>query len=298
MKKVLLAGGSGMIGQRLTTLLQKAGYEVSWLSRKKTLPQQVSSFCWNPEKHEIDPTAFEGTFAIVSLAGSHIADGRWTEARKKNIVQSRILAAETLIKGLQSVPNQVQRFVSASAIGYYGNRGDALLSENVIAGNGFLSSVCSAWEDAYKKSPVTPITFRIGIVLSKTMGALPEMAAPLKFGICPVPGNGNQYISWIHLDDLCRMLLFAIENENVNGVYNAVAPTPATSRDFMFTLRKIFAPNAVAVPVPGFMLQLILGEKTALILDSTRASASEIMKAGFTFTFPDLTNALKNIYER
>ncbi|MBK7889142.1 MAG: TIGR01777 family protein [Bacteroidetes bacterium] len=298
MKKVLIAGGSGLIGRRLTHLLQEEGYEVMWLSRSASDSGDIKTFIWNPAKGEIDSQAIMEADALITLSGAGVADGRWTTSYKKKIIESRLQVASTLLDALNKTRHHVQCLLTASAIGIYGDRGEELLTESSTTGSGFLSETCSYWESAYSNSPIRTVSIRIGIVLSKDGGALPEMAAPMKAGICPVLGSGQQYMSWIHIDDLCRIFIHALKENQLQSVYNAVAPTPVTHQTFMHTLRKTIAPYSLTLPTPAFLLKLFLGEKSAIVLDSARVSADKILHTGFQFKFRDLSAALKNIYGR
>lgn len=298
MKKILIAGGTGLIGKRLTQLLQEEGYEVMWLSRKVNDRQKVKTYLWNPAKGEMDPKAILEADAVIALSGAGVAEKRWTDAWKKEIIDSRLQIAETLLKTIKETPNSVKCLLAASAIGIYGDRGEDVLTEESGKGTGFLSETSQQWEEAYQTSPIRTVSIRIGIVLSKDGGALREMAAPMKTGVCPVLGNGKQYMSWIHIDDLCRMFIHALKDENMRAAYNGVAPAPVSHKTFMHTLRKIIAPLSIPVPVPAFLVNLILGEKRVIVLDSARVSAEKILRTGFQFKFNDLSSALKNIYGR
>ncbi|MBL7923275.1 MAG: TIGR01777 family oxidoreductase [Bacteroidia bacterium] len=295
MAKILIAGGSGLIGRKLSRLLQENGHEVMWLSRSSR-PAAYRSFLWNPANREIDPAAIAEAEVVVSLAGSGIADKAWTSAYKDEILRSRLDAAATLIHALQHTPHRVRCIVAASAIGIYGNRGEEWLSEDSGAGTGFLSETVMQWEKAYAGLAIRTVVLRTGIVLAKDGGALPVMATPLKAGICPVTGSGNQFMSWIHVEDLCRMFRYAMEEENLSGIYNAVGPSPLPHREFMKILRSTIAPRSLMLPVPAALLRLLLGEKSALVLDSARVSSGKIQQTGFRFQFTRAEDALKNIY--
>lgn len=296
MSTILIAGGSGLIGQTLTTLLQKKGYQVRWLTRTVTKKEPVPSFRWEPALGLLDPGALDQCDAIVSLAGTPIASGKWTAAFKDEVIGSRLQAARTLIKALDEHPHQVKCLVSASAIGYYGSRGDEWLNENSDPGSGFLAETTLKWEKAYATSPVRSVKLRIGVVLSNNGGAMKELSHPLKFGVCPILGDGRQFMSWIHIEDVCRMIVHSIENENLDGVFNAVAPLPVRQSEFMQLLREIFQRTSIAIPAPSFMMKLILGEKSAIVLDSTRVSCRKIQESGFEFLYPNLQSALQQLH--
>lgn len=296
MSKILIPGGSGLVGRRLTQLLKQEGHEVVWLSRSVPGMAPVSVIKWNPDSEFLPAEALTGVDTIISLAGTSVSDKRWTPEYKQEIIGSRLSAARTILKALNSYSHTVSTVIAASAVGIYGDRGDEILSEESRAGSGFLSETCTQWEEAYRRCPVRTVTFRIGIVLSKEGGALREMAAPLMGGVCPILGTGNQYMSWIHLDDLCRMMVFAHKQQSMQGVYNAAAPEPVTHREFMQTLRRIKQPVSLPVPVPVGLLKIILGEKSAIVLDSTRVRSKKITDAGFSFQYTGLSDCLKNIY--
>ncbi|MFM9008908.1 MAG: NAD-dependent epimerase/dehydratase family protein, partial [Bacteroidota bacterium] len=204
---ILIAGGNGLVGQRLTQVLQAAGHEVRWLVRNPNGREPVRTFAWKPERHELSDDALHQTDVIISLAGAPIAGSRWTAAYKHTILHSRLDAAKTLIGSLNNIPNKVSCVISASAIGFYGNRGHEILDEQSKMGKGFLSETTAAWESAYASCPVRHITIRIGIVLSRAGGALPKLEAPLRAGVASILGSGNQVMSWIHIDDLCALFL-------------------------------------------------------------------------------------------
>lgn len=298
MASILIAGGSGLIGKRLTELLLAEGHRVSWLSHSRAAAPGVTTYTWNPSTGEVDPAAFTSAEAVIVLSGSGVAARRWTTAYKREIIQSRLDAASTLLRALRTVPHQVHTIVAASAVGIYGDRGDELLTEASATGTGFLAETTRQWEAAYADAPVRTVHLRIGIVLSTHGGALPQMAAPLRMGICPVLGNGRQYMSWIQLDDLCSLFLYAVQQPGLRGPLNAAGTAPVTHRDFMLALRKTIAPRALVVPVPALVLQTLMGEQSHIVLDSTRVSADGITAAGFRFRYPDIFSALKQCYEK
>jgi len=296
MSVIVITGGSGLIGRRLTGLLLKEGHTVRWLTRKKSGIQGVEEFLWDPASHALDEAALAGADAIVSLAGTPIAAKRWSESFKREIIKSRLDAAQTLLQSLSRNPGSVKTLVAASATGFYGDGKARLLEENQPEGSGFLAETTAQWESAYRNTDIRTVYLRIGIVLSDKGGALKELATPLKTGICPVIGDGQQYMSWIHIDDLCRLFLHAIRQETLSGIFNAVAPEPVTQRQFMLTLRRVLRPLSLVVSVPAFIIRIMLGEKSAIVLDSARVSASKTLSSDFRFLFPSLEPALKDIY--
>lgn len=296
MSTILIAGGSGLIGHRLTTLLLEKGHNVRWLTRTVTKKEPVPAYRWDPARGQMDPAALDQCDAIVSLSGTPIASGKWTAAFKDDVIGSRLQSARTLLKSLEHHPHQVKCLVSASAIGYYGNRGDEWLNESSDPGSGFLAETTLKWEKAYATSPVRSVKLRIGVVLSNHGGAMKELVQPLRYGICPILGNGRQFMSWIHIEDVCRMFMHAIDTDSLSGAFNAVAPQPVRQSEFMQNLRKIFRLNSIAIPAPSFMMKLILGEKSAIVLDSTRVSCRKIQESGFEFHYPNLASALQQLH--
>ena len=294
MRNILITGGSGLVGQRITALLEKKGYEVAWLSRS---PQDRKTFLWNVEKGEIDSEAMEWADEVVHLAGAGVAEKRWTPERKKLILESRTQSTQVLLTAIKNAQSKPSTFISASAVGYYGfNTGTALVDENSPAGNDFLAEVVIAWENEVKKMEslqLRTVLLRIGIVLDAEGGALGEMLKP---PVAAPLGTGDQWMSWIHVEDLARMFVFALEKTTLQGVFNAVGPHPATNqqltKEAAISKRKPY----VGIGVPGFALKLVLGEMAAMVLGGNRVSSQKIQKAGFEFEFPVLKNALKDLF--
>ncbi len=299
MQKVLITGGTGLIGKKLTALLLNKGYEVSLLSRKANESKTVKTFTWDVEKNIIDPNSLKNVDIIIHLAGEGIADKRWTSERKKSIINSRVNSTQLLFDSLSKIKHQVHSFISASAIGYYGDRNDELLTEESQVGKGFLAESCLQWEntvDKINELNIRVVKLRTGIVLSKDGGALAKMAVPFKFGFGTALGSGKQWMSWIHEEDLCNMYLHAIEHSQLKGSYNAVSPNPVNNKTFSKVLAKVlnrpfFLPN-----VPAFILKIILGEMSTVVLNSNKVSANKILKEGFHFKYENLEEGLKKIF--
>jgi len=296
---ILLTGGSGLLGGHLTQALLDKGYKVSHLSRKPGKDTRVKTYIWDIDKNSIDARCIEGVDIIVHLAGAGIADKRWTDKRKKIIIESRTKSIRLIYQLLKIKNHQVTTIISASATGYYSDRGDQLLTENDLPANDFLSHCCIEWEKAVDEGEelgLRIIKFRTGVVLTNDGGALPQLAAPIKSGFGAALGTGKQWISWIHLQDVVDMYLFGITNKNLAGVYNMVAPNPVTNKQLIQAVAKqlhkpLWLPN-----VPAFVLKFILGEMSIAVLGSTKVSAQKIEEAGFMFKFPEITAALKDIY--
>ncbi len=302
-KSILISGGSGLIGSRLCQLLDKDQYEIRILSRsKKQNREGVKFYQWNISKNEIDEAAFENIDHIITLAGAGIADKRWTEKRKQEIISSRVDGNALIGTMLRKLGHKPKSMVSASAIGIYGNRGEETLTENsAIGAEEFLTISTAAWEDSIKEfEPLTSrlSMIRIGIVISTLGGALEKMAMTLKFGISGYFGNGQQYYSWIHIDDICRMIIEAMKNESYSGVYNGVSPNPIRLKEMATEIKNMYLPISLAAPVPAFMLKLAMGEMTKMLTNSSKIIPERAIDAGFKFRFEDVKTAVKDLKDR
>ena len=301
-KKILITGGSGVVGKPLTRSLLQKGYSIHHLSRDPQLHgnPRITVFKWDVLKKEIDQDCINGVDAIIHLAGESIAEKRWTDQRKKQIIESRTDSIGLIYDLLKNNPHhQVKTLISASAIGFYGDRGDELLSEESSPGTGFLSAACLEWEKAVDDGAqlgLRIIKFRTGVVLTDAGGALPEIAKPIKMGLGAALGSGNQWISWIHIQDVIKMYAFALENIRLRGTYNMTSPNPVTNSEITRTLAHIFNKKLWLPNVPAFALKLALGELSSLVLDSAKVSSSKIEREGFTFDFPEIKKALVDIY--
>ncbi|MFA6084913.1 TIGR01777 family oxidoreductase [Mucilaginibacter sp.] len=298
-KSILITGGSGLLGKELTNTLLAKGYTVSHLSRSRGKNPQVKTFLWNVEQGQIDENCLEGVDTIIHLAGAGIADKRWTNARKKLLIESRTQSIGLIYELIKKKPNQVKSIISASATGYYSDRGDELLTEESPPAHDFLGTCCIEWEqavDAGEKLGLRILKYRTGVVLTKDGGALPQLALPVKLGVGSPIGSGKQWIPWIHHIDVVAMYIDGINNEALTGVFNMVAPQPVTNAQLSQAVAKqlhrpFWAPN-----VPAFLIKLLLGEMATVVLGSTRVSAQKMEDAGFKFKYPDITSALKEIY--
>jgi uncharacterized protein (TIGR01777 family) len=302
MSTVLIAGGTGLIGQRLSQLLKGKNYEVLHLSRHKDLGAEFPAYQWDLKKGTIDEAAIEKADYIVNFAGAGIADKPWTKARKQLIIDSRVDSTRLLKKYIAQKKSPLRAYIAASAVGYYGNRGEQLMKESDPPGSqGFLSESVKLWENAIQEVASTgtrTAVIRIGIVLSTQGGALEKILLPFKFFNGAYFGDGQQWVSWIHIDDLCQMFVEAIENEQFKGVYNGVSPHPARNKELVFTIKKALGKPAVILPVPEFALRLALGQMADTIFESTKVASEKIEKAGFGFQFPHLEPAIRDLLER
>ena len=299
--RVLITGGSGLIGTKLTELLLEKGHEVSHLSRSPRDRGNVKVFKWDIKKKEIAKKAIETADAIVHLAGAGVADKRWTAARKKEIIDSRVDSGRLLVESLKQTNHSVQTFISASGMGFYGDSGQRVMTETDKLGTGFLAEVSDKWEQS--TSGIEPlgirrVVLRISIVLDKDGGALPKMAQPIKLGAGSYFGSGAQIYAWIHMHDLCRLILYSLENKNVKGTYNVAAPENLSNKDFTKKLAKALNRPFIPVPVPKMGLKILLGQMSETLLGSIAISPSKIIKEGFTFNFPKLEGALQEIYSK
>lgn len=291
MAKILITGGTGLVGKRLTKMLVKNNHEVLVLSRK---PKKHNEFRWNLSENYIDEKALENTEYIIHLAGAGIADKRWTEERKKVIIESRVKTANLLFNKIIEHKINLKGFISASGIGYYGAiTNNRVYKETDEPGNDYIANVCKQWENAaqqFSNNNIPIAILRTGIVLSKEGGALEKMKTPI---ISPL-GSGKQYIPWIHIEDLCQMYLNAVE-DNLTGIFNAVAPESHTSKTFAKTLAKSLKRPYIAIGVPSFLLKLMFGNLSVILLEGSKISAKKIEKKGFSFRFRTLKKALNNL---
>ncbi len=300
MKKVLIAGGSGLIGKNITSLLLSYGYQVGILSRVKKEATNVTYHLWNLETQDIDLSVLSYDF-IVNLTGAGIADKNWTDKRKKEIIQSRVKSVQ-LLKNTFKKGKKIQAIINASAIGYYGNSGNAILTEDHgVQNKEFLSEVCEIWEAAaLSLQAITErlVILRIGIVLSSEGGALSKMVPPIRLGLANYLGSGKQWMSWVHIDDISKMILHFIKNNETSGIYNGVSPSPERNIDFTKQLKSVVNRFALVLPAPSLGIKTVLGEMARLVLNSNRISADKIISSGFVFKFPDLKSALEDLYKK
>ena len=297
-KKVLITGGYGMIGKALTQLLMNKGYTVSVLTRTPRDANGVKAYRWDVASGFVDPKALE-VDCIIHLAGENIASSRWTDLRKKEILESRVNSTNLLYEAIKLQKNRPSMFIAASASGYYGAvTNDHIYSELDPAATDFLGNTCSKWEQSVDQIQVLGmrvVKLRTGVVLSANDGALAKMKVPVMLGIGSALGSGAQYFPWIHLDDLCAMYVYAIENSTVHGPYNAVAPASIDNRNFTKTLATVLHRPFFFPAVPAFALRLLFGEMAAVLLEGSRVSADKIQAAGFAFKYPLLTKALEDL---
>jgi uncharacterized protein (TIGR01777 family) len=291
---VLITGGTGLIGQALRQKLLAEGHRVSILSRSG------GDYTWDVAKAYIQPEALEGVDAVVHLAGAGIADKRWTEARKRELIGSRVDSSALLIHALKTIPNNVKVLLSASAIGFYGaDSGEVHCEETSPAGTDFLATCTQAWEGSIsgvEALGIRLVKFRIGLVLSANGGIFPVLCRPIRYLVGAVLGHGKQWQSWIHVDDLVGMFRLGLADESLKGVFNAVSPGAIRHREMTQKIARAMHKPLLLPPIPGFLLRLALGEMACLVLGGNLVSADKIQKEGkFTFTYTRLEDALKEL---
>lgn len=299
MAKILITGGTGLIGKRLTKQLIDNGHEVSHISRTKSEWDGVKTFEWNPSEGKIDELAVKDIDTIIHLAGARINEERWTEERKHIILQSRIQSANLLFETCKRNNIRLKNYISASAIGWYPLIvSETHFTEESPAGEGFLADVCKAWEqsaDQFQEISDSVAKLRIGLVLTKEDGALTQISRPISFYLGAGLGSGKQFMSWIHITDVCNMFEHVLDND-LKGVFNAIGPEQTRNQDFMQTVadvmdRPIFLPN-----IPEFIIHIVFGDAAEMVLRGVPLSSKKIMDTGFEFEYPTLTSALFSIY--
>ena len=296
MKNILITGGTGLIGRELQRLLKEKGYETAVLSRSRK-SGDGRTFYWDYEKGILDEEALSFADAIIHLAGENISARRWKAKQKKRILDSRVQTTDLLVEKIKASGKKPEVFISASAVGYYGS---TLLNwsyhEENEPGEDFLADVTSQWEHSslpIEVMGIRRVVLRTGVVLSESGGALPQMMTPVKRGLGAPLGSGKQMVSWISLEDLVNLYVFALENPEISGVYNAVAPNPLNNKTFMKTLAHHLHRPFLLPPVPGFVMKILFGEMASILLKGQGVSADKIVSAGFSFQHETLEEFLE-----
>jgi len=299
MATILITGGNGIIGKHLCKKLKEKGYDVTILSRISNHSSNPNTYAWNPEKREIDYEAITTADFIIHLAGAKIGEKRWTKERKQLIIDSRVQTAQLIFDKVKENNHKIKAFISASAIGYYGSiTSDIIFKETDPSAIDFQGECCRKWEeiaDKFSDSGIRTVKIRTGVVLTKQGGALSKMIIPIKMGIGSALGNGKQYIPWIHIDDLCNIYIKAIEDNQMNGAYNAVASDHKTNIEFTRLLAKALKKPFWFPHVPAFLLKILFGNMSEILLKGSRISSDKIKETGYNFLFPDLENALNDL---
>lgn len=295
METVLIAGGRGLIGQRLQEFLKGSGYKCLILSRKITDHTRY----WDPEKGEIDENALQEADCIINLAGESIAGENWTNNRKARIISSRVKPAEFLYEKMQQSDKQTNAYLSASAIGYYGNQGsEKIFTETDKAAQDFLAQTCVKWENAahqFEEAGIRTVILRLGVVLARGGGMLTETKKPVMRGLGAAIGNGRQYIPWVHIDDVCRAFVYALQHEDIQGVYNITAPQPVRNKAFTQQLCQKLNKPFRRIHVPAIVVRSMLGEMADLALRGSRISSEKITAKGFSFKYSKLSEAFDDL---
>lgn len=295
--KILISGASGLIGTNLIPTLEAKGHEIYKLVRK--MPRSSGEIQWDAEKgfSGTEQAKLENFDAVVHLAGDNVAEGSWTKEKKERIKNSRVVGIKVLVDALKNCKNPPKHFISASAIGFYGDRQDEVLTETSAKGAGFFPEVCDAWEREAKKAEsfARVVCMRIGVVLAKDGGALEKMLTPFKFGVGGTIGSGKQYMSWIAMDDIISIVHFFLENPELKGSFNLTAPHPVTNREFTNTLGKVLNRPTI-LPLPEFAVKLMFGEMgETLLLQGCRVLPKRLEEASYNFQFRNLEEAMQNV---
>jgi uncharacterized protein (TIGR01777 family) len=299
MEKVVISGGTGLIGKYLSRKLQDKGYTVAHLSRMEKQDPAIHTYYWDVSGSKIEKEAIETADYVIHLAGAGIGEKRWTTKRRKVIQESRIKSAQLIFDQAKMSNKHLKAFISASAIGYYGaNTADHIFKETDQPANDFLGETCRLWEkgaDRFQELGIRTVKIRTGVVLTRQGGVLAKLLAPVKMGIGSAIGTGSQYMPWIHIEDLCNIYIRAIEDKAMSGDYNAVAPIYKTNKEFLTTLAAFLHKPFWFPHIPSFMMRILYGEMANMLLTGSRVSSDKIISQGFTFSFPDLESALKDL---
>lgn len=299
-EKILITGGTGLVGEKLILLLLQKGYTVGVLTRGTSRKEnEIQYYNWDIRQKSIDPDAFKDVTFIINLAGAGVADEKWTEKRKSVIMNSRTDSTRLLFDTVKELKVNLKGFISASAIGIYGNfEGSELKIETSPFGDDFLAQVVIAWEkeaNQFNTLGIRTVLMRIGVVLDSSGGALEKIARPIRFGVGAPLGSGDQYMSWVHIDDLCNMFLWAIQNEAVEGSFNAVNPNPVTNKEFTKAVAKTLKKPLLLPNVPSFVLKLMLGEMSSIVLGGSVVSDQKLKNHGFKHQYEQLLPAIHNL---
>ena len=299
---ILITGGTGLVGMHLSRMLRDKGHQVNHLSRKENLQAEFPAYRWDIDEEFVDAKALQQADHIVHLAGASIVGKRWTANQKQLILDSRVKSIQLLARQIQASGASIQSFISASAVGYYGNTGDMIVTEASPAGDsGFLVESCELWEQAVENVValgIRTVRIRIGIVLSVLDGALPKILLSFKVNAGTWFGDGSQYYPWIHIDDVARMFVKAIEDDTLQGAYNATAPNPVSNKDFVKILAKALDKKALLVPTPAFVIRMAMGEMADTVLHGSRVIPERMTDAGFEFKFEHLEAAFRDVIQR
>jgi uncharacterized protein (TIGR01777 family) len=299
METILITGGTGLIGKQLCKKLKEKGYRVTLLSRVSRHDADIPTYTWDIDKKRIEKEAIETADYIIHLAGVNVADKRWTNKRRQLIIDSRIKSTQLIFDEIKEHKNKLKAFISASAVGYYGEiTSDKIFRETDPSSDDFLGKTCQQWEqsaDGFETLGIRTVKIRTGVVLTKQGGALEKMILPIKAGIGSAIGSGKQYMPWIHIDDLCNIYIKAIEDTQMNGAYNAVAPDYKTNKDFNKTLARVLKKPFWFPGIPAIVVKIAVGKMSSMLVKGSRISSDKIKAAGYDFLYPDLEKALTDL---
>ncbi|OIP02812.1 MAG: TIGR01777 family protein [Bacteroidetes bacterium CG2_30_33_31] len=299
MSKILICGGSGLVGKNLCGSLQDRGYEVAIMSRTKNLYPSIPTYLWDLNKNEIDTKALNEAEIIINLAGVNIGEKKWSHKRKNEIVDSRVKSGELIFNSISKTNNKLKVFITASAIGYYGSTTSKIIfEEESKAADDFLGKTCKKWEqvnDKFINIGIRTVAIRTAVVLTKEGGALSKIIMPIKIGIGSAIGNGKQYFPWIHIIDLCGIYIKAIEDQKMTGAYNAVAPEHITNQEFTKKVAQTLKKPFWFPKIPAIFMKLIFGEMAVILLEGSRVSSEKIRASSYKFLHPKVDLALKDL---
>lgn len=302
MATVLITGGTGLVGRHLCKRLQEKGYDVSILGRTRKQKAAIPTFTWDLNEKKIEKEAIDTADYIIHLAGANIGDKRWTAKRKQLILDSRVKTGQLIFSKIKEQNRNLQAFISASAIGYYGTiTSDKIFTETDPSSDDFLGDTCKQWEqmtDRFKDLGIRTVKIRTGVVLTKQGGALSKMITPVKMCIGSAIGSGRQYLPWIHIDDLCGIYIKAIEDKQMDGAHNAVAPDHKTNKEFIRTLARVLKKPFWFPNVPAITMKLMFGKMSEILLKGSRVSADKIKTTGYNFLFSDLESAFTDLIKK
>lgn len=296
---VLITGANGLVAKRLSQILLPR-FHVRYLTRN---PKNENEFLWDVAGESIDVNGLYDTNHIIHLAGADISEKRWTSNRKNEIISSRVQSANLLLKTLVENNIKIKSFISASAVGYYGSGEERqVFSEEATKGDGFLAKVVEEWEKAadqflLNKVAERVVKIRTGVILAKEKGALPKMALPIKYGIGSPLGTGKQFLSWIHIDDICKIYQFVLERSDIQGIYNGVSPHPVTNKEITYEIAHKLKRSILIPTIPKWVLKIIFGEMSSVLLDNNKVTSQKIEKEGFQFQYPNIKEALDNLIQ-
>lgn len=296
---ILITGGNGLVGKPLTQALLAQGHRVSHLSRQPERIPGVTTYAWDVPKGQIDERCLDGVDTIIHLAGADIAFQAWTADRRQELIQSRTESIRLLYQLMKRQEHSVQTVISASGIVYYGNRGDEVLTEQSRPATDFLADCTRQWEAAVDEGlalSVRVVKFRTGVVLSKEGGALPALVQPVQSGYGAPVGTGSQWVSWIHLEDVVGLYALAVNDSSLTGVFNQTAPEPVTNRQLVAAIARQFNKSLWMPAIPGFLLKMMMGERSSFVLGSIKAPPSALLQQHYRYAHPAIGEALSSIY--